>query len=211
MNIIWAIREICVGEKGIENLFDREKSYQKIIDLSDNLEDAVIFSKMLYGNAKKILIEIIHDAYNYEAYIEKLALELFNDGLKETEIAKSIEIFLETFGFPGYRNMDFSKVDTIITENGDFRYEYTGELKNGKEHGVGIKTIYYQGEWCYYYEAVWVNGIMCGYEFTKEMDFGMFEDTKIGFVTNNCLIGKTKVFASSGEDFYDIGKKLDIK
>ena len=52
---------------------------------------------------------------------------------------------------------------------------------------------------------------MCGYEFTKEMDFGMFEDTKIGFVTNNCLIGKTKVFASSGEDFYDIGKKLDIK
>ena len=47
MNIIWAIRELCVGEKGIENLFDREKSYQKLIDLSDNKNDAIIFTTLL--------------------------------------------------------------------------------------------------------------------------------------------------------------------
>ena len=60
------------------------------------------------------------------------------------------------------------KVDTIITENGDYRTEYTGEVRDGKEHGVGIKTLYYQGNWCNYYETVWVDGTMCGYEYAKE-------------------------------------------
>ena len=72
MNIIWAIREICVGEKGIENLFDREKSYQKLIDLSDNKNDAIIFTTLLYGQAREVLIELIHDAYNYQIYIEQI-------------------------------------------------------------------------------------------------------------------------------------------
>ena len=211
MNIIWAIREICVGEKGIENLFDREKSYQKLIDLSDNKNDAIIFTTLLYGQAREVLIELIHDAYNYQIYIEQILAILLENGIKEIEIVKSIEIFLEAFGFPNFRFTDPSKVKTIITENGDFKYEYTGEVRNGKEHGVGIKTIYYQGAWCYYYETVWVDGIMCGFEKCKEMEFDLFEDQKIGFVANNCLIGKTRVFASSGEEFDDIGKILNIK
>ena len=123
MNIIWAIREICVGEKGIENLFDREKSYQKLIDLSDNKNDATTFATLLYGQAREILIELIHDAYNYQRYIEQIIAILLENGIKETEIARSIEIFLEAFGFPNFRFSDPSKVKTIVTENGDFKYE----------------------------------------------------------------------------------------
>lgn len=210
MNIIWTIREICIGELGIENLFSREKSYRKLIDLSDNKHDATLFAAMIYGRAKELIILLIHDAYNYKEYIEKIKNTIISGGMDEKEADRAIEIFLEAFGFPEYKKIDNSKVDTIISENGDFKYEYTGEVRNGKEHGVGTKTLYYQGKWCNYYETVWVDGVMCGYEFTKEMEFGIFEDKKIGFVANNCLIGKTKVFASSGEEFYDIGKKLDI-
>ena len=210
MNIIWVIREICAKDS-FESLFDFHKSYSKIIDLSNNKKDATCFTAMIYGKARATLIELIHDAYRYETYIKKIKSDLIAGGQYEDEATRAIEIFLEAFGFPGFRKMDDDKVDTIITENGDFRTEYTGEVRDGKEHGVGIKTLYYQGNWCNYYETVWVDGTMCGYEYAKEMEFGIYEDKKIGFVVNNSLIGKARVFASSGEEFNDLGKELNIE
>ena len=211
MNIVFVIRELCCGENGIENLFDYNKSYQKLIDLSDDKKYATLFASMIYGNTKNTLIELIHDAYNYQTYIKKIKTMLISSGMNNDDAKKTIEIFLEAFAFPKYRKVDPSKVDTIITVDGDFKTVYIGEVKNKKEHGVGEKTLYYQGKWCNYYETVWVDGVMCGYEYTKEMEFGIFEDKKYGFVSNNCLIGKTRVFASSGEEFDDIGKTLSIK
>ena len=121
MDISWAIREICSGENGIENLFDRDKSYLKLINLSDNKKDAIVFSKMIYESTREIVIELIHNAYFYESYIEKIYSKLITEGMNEIEAIRATQIFLEAFGFPGYRNMDSSKVDTIITIKGDFK------------------------------------------------------------------------------------------
>ena len=211
MNIIWAIRELCKGENGIENLFDFNKTYEKLIDLSDNKQEATQFAAMLYGGAREKVLELIHNAYKYKDYLADIESSLIKGGMYESEAKRTIEIFLEVFAFPGYREVDESKIQKIVTEEGDFRTEYIGEVKDGKEHGVGKKTLYYQGEWCNYYETVWIYGIMYGYEFGKEMEFGMYEDKKIGFVANNCLIGKTRIFASSGEEFNDLGKNINIK
>ena len=152
---------------------------------------------------------MIHDAYNYEAYTKKILWELQHN-MNEKFAKRALEIFYEAFGFPNHRRTDPARVGTIVTEDGNFRTEYKGEVRNGKEHGVGARTCYYNGKWCSYDECVWVDGVMCGYDSAKEMEFDMFEDKKIGFVVNDCLVGKTKVFASSGEEFDDIGKKLNI-
>jgi len=59
---------------------------------------------------------------------------------------------------------------------------------------------------------VWVDGVMYGYDNAKEMEFGMFEDKKIGFVVNDYLIGNTRIIpAGDNEPFDDTGKRLNIK
>lgn len=206
MNTVWAIREICTG--GIEALFDRERSYRKLLELSDNAEEAALFAELIYGRARGTIIELIHDAYDYKAYAEKAQSQLVAGGMSYADATRATRIFYEAFGFPGYRYTDESKVDTIVTDDGRFRTEYRGEVRGGKEHGVGARTCYFDGNFCNYDECVWVDGVMCGYDDAKEVTFEVFEDHKIGFVANDYMIGKTKVFPSGDEAFYDNGKTL---
>ena len=211
MNIIWVIREFCVGENGFKDLFDRGKSYEKLLNGADDKKDAALFASLLYGSARGTLLQLIHDVYHYETYAEIIVQELLADGMNAAEAKRALEIFYEAFGFPNYRRLDESKLGTVVTGDERFKTEYQGEVRDGKEHGVGARTCYYNGKWCNYDECVWVNGVMYGYDNAKEVEFGMFEDRKIGFVVNDYLIGKIRIFASSGEEFDDIGKTLDIR
>ena len=212
MNIIWAIRELCSEENGFENLFDKEKSYQKLLDLSDNKKEATQFATLLYGRSREGLLDLIHDAYHYESYAEIIYAELLADGMTAPEARRTLEIFYEAFGFPGHRYCDTSRFGIVITEDGNFKTEYQGETRDGKEHGVGVRTCYYDGKWCSYDECVWVDGVMYGYDNAKEMEFGMFEDKKIGFVVNDYLVGNTRIIpAGDHEPFDDTGKRLNIK
>ena len=210
MNTIWAIRELCSGKNGLVNLFNEEKSCEKLFSLADSKTEALHVSALLYGNARKALLALIYDAYHYKNYAEKVLEGLISDGLAPAEAQRTLEIFYEAFGFPGYRRTDPSREDTLVSTNGSFRTEYRGEVRNGKEHGVGVRTGYYDGEWCNYDECVWVDGVMCGYDYAKEMEFGLFEDKKAGFVADDCFIGTIRVFASSGEEFDDVGKAPEI-
>ncbi|MBQ8388827.1 MAG: hypothetical protein IJX46_07880 [Clostridia bacterium] len=212
MNIIWVIREICAAEGGFEDMFNRQDSYRRLTELSDDKKDAELFAKLIYGRARETVAELIHDAYNYESYTPKIRAELTRSGLTEADARRALEIFYEAFGFPGYRRTDPKKMGLVISEDGNFRTEYTGEVRDGKEHGVGIRTCYYEGKWCNYDECVWVDGVMCGYDNAKEMEFGMFEDKKIGFVVNDCFVGKMRVIpAGEDEPFDDNFTKLNIK
>ena len=210
MNTIWAIRELCAGEDGFKNLFDRDKSYGKLIDLSDNKKEASLVATMLYGRARRTLLAMVHDAYNYDKYARRAIKEIALSGMSGIEARHTLDIFLEAFGFPDHRSIDPSKADTIVTDDGSFRTEYKGEVRNGKEHGVGVRTCYYDGKWCNYDECVWIDGVMCGYNNSKELQFEMFEDRKIGFVVNDNFIGKSRTIASGGEEFDEEGKNLDI-
>ncbi|MBE6548411.1 MAG: hypothetical protein E7667_06015 [Ruminococcaceae bacterium] len=212
MNIIWLIREFCSVEGGFENMFDKEKTYQILIDKADDKKEAEQFATLIYGMARGTLLDLIHDVYNYEEYAVDIRRILENGGMSSAEAKRTLEIFYEAFGFPGYRRSDPSKMGVIVTEDGNFMTEYKGEVRDGKEHGVGVRTCYYEGKWCNYDECVWVDGVMYGYDNAKEMEFGMFEDKKIGFVVNDYLIGNTRIIpAGDNEPFDDTGKRLNIK
>ena len=211
MNLIWVIRSLCSGEKGFENLFDREKSYAKLIEFSDNKKEAEQFATLLYGSARKALVELILDAYNYETYAETVVAELVSDGFSADEAKRILEIFFRAFGFPGYRDMDKSRVAILLDGDDRFRTEYVGEAVDGKEHGIGVRTCYYNGKWCSHDECVWIDGEMTGFDNAKEMEFEVFEDRKMGFVVNNNFVGRFKCIFSDGTESYEDGVKLNIR
>ncbi|MBR4061484.1 MAG: hypothetical protein IKK01_00315 [Clostridia bacterium] len=211
MDIIPAIRELCKGDKGFENMFDKKKSGGKLGTLTNGSRDAELFEALLYGKARSALIEMINDAYNFKEYAVKAHGLLMKDGLSAMDAKRALEIFFTAFGFPGYREMDQSKVSTLSdTVGSDFKVEYEGEVLNGKEHGVGARTCYSHGKWCHYDECVWIDGVMNGYLCAKDLEFSAFEVQKIGFVIDDHEVGKTKCF--SGEDeYYDDGLKFNVK
>ncbi len=210
MDIISAIRELCKGDKGFENMFDKAKSDGKLASLTDGDRDADLFEALIYGKARSALIEMINDAYNYKEYAVKAHGLLMKDGLSAMDAKKALEIFFKAFGFPDYRHIDKSRIGMTITEDGNFKTEYTGEIREGKEHGVGVRTCYHNEKWCHYDECVWIDGVMNGYMSAKDIEFSAFEVQKIGFVVDDHEVGKTKCF--SGEDeYYDDGLKFNVK
>ena len=213
MDIVTAIRKLCEGKNAFHDLFDKTKTYEKLLALADDKKDAELFGALLYGKARNTLIEMINDAYNFKQYAVKAHGLLVSDGLDAADAKRALEIFFKTFGFPGYREMDPSKVSTVsdtISEN--FTTEYEGEVQNGKEYGVGTRTCYSNGKWCSYDECVWIDGVMIGYDFAKEIEFGAFEDQKIGFVVNDNFVGNIRVIpAGDYEPFNDTVKKFSVK
>ena len=213
MDIVSVIRKLCEGKNAFHDLFDKMKTYDKLLALADDKKDAELFGALLYGNARNTLIEMINDAYNFKKYAVTAHGLLVSDGLDAADAKRAIEIFFKAFGFPGYREMDQSKVSTVsdtISEN--FTAEYEGEVQDGKEYGVGTRTCYSNGKWCNYDECVWIDGVMCGYDYAKELEFGAFEDHKIGFVVNDNFVGNIRVIpAGDYEPFNDTVKKFSVK
>ena len=210
MDIIHAIRELCRGEHGFENMFDKTKSSGKLGQLTGGDREAELFETLLYGSARETLIEMINDAYNFKQYAVEAHGLLVSDGLDAMDAKRALEIFFITFGFPGYRNIETS--ETLIDEQPSYKTVYEGEVKDGKEHGVGVRNFYYEGKWTNLDECVWIDGVMCGYDYAKELEFGAFEDQKIGFVVNDCFVGNTRIIpAGEDEPFYDTFKKFEIK
>ena len=210
MDIISAIRELCKGDKGFENMFDKSKSGGKLAKLTGGDRDAEIFEALLYGGARETLVEMINDAYNFKQYAVKAHVLLVKDGLSVLDAKRALEIFFITFGFPGYRNIETS--ETLIDEQPSYKTVYEGEAKNGKEHGVGVRNFYYEGKWTNLDECVWIDGVMCGYDYAKELEFGAFEDQKIGFVVNDNFVGNIRVIpAGDYEPFNYTLKKFNVK
>ena len=210
MDIISAIRELCKGDKGFENMFDKAKSGGKLAKLTGGDRDAEFFEALLYGGARETLVEMINDAYNFKQYAVEAHGLLVKDGLSVFDAKRALEIFFTAFGFPGYRNIETS--ETITDEQPSYKTVYEGEVKDGKEHGVGVRNFYYEGKWTNLDECVWIDGVMCGYDYAKELEFGAFEDQKIGFVVNDSFVGNTRIIPT-GEDepFYDTFKKFEIR
>ena len=209
MDIIHAIRELCRGEHGFENMFDKTKSSGKLGQLTGGDREAELFETLLYGSARETLIEMINDAYNFKQYAVEAHGLLMSDGLSALDAKRALEIFFITFGFPGYRKIETS--ETLIDEQPSYKTVYEGEVKDGKEHGVGVRNFYYQGKWSGLDECVWIDGVMCGYDYAKELEFGAFEDQKIGFVVGDNFVGKIKVITSDGEEFDDPVTKFSVK
>ena len=210
MDIISAIRELCKGDKGFENMFDKSKRGGKLAILTDGDRDAELFEALLYGGAREILVEMINDAYNFKQYAVEAHGRLVKDGLSVLDAKRALEIFFITFGFPGYRNIETS--ETLIDEQPSYKTVYEGEVKDGKEHGVGVRNFYYDGKWTNLDECVWIDGVMCGYNYAKELEFGAFEDQKIGFVVNDNFVGNIRVIpAGDYEPFNDTVKKFNVK
>lgn len=210
MDIISAIRELCKGDKGFENMFDKAKSGGKLAKLTGGERDAELFEALLYGGARETLVEMINDAYNFKGYAVKAHGLLVKDGLSAYDAKRALEIFFIAFGFPGYRTIEAS--ETVTDEHPSYKTVYEGEVKNGKPHGVGVRNFYYEGKWTNLDECVWIDGVMCGYDYAKELEFDAFEDQKIGFVVNDSFVGNTRIIPT-GEDepFYDTFKKFEIK
>lgn len=211
MDITSAIWKLCEGENGFRNLFDKSKTYEKLCALVDDQTDAALFAKLFYGKARLALLELINDAYSYKEHAAKVNELLISDGLDVFAAKRALVMFYRAFGFPGYREMDQAKVGTVTEDlGGGFTVEYEGELKDGKEYGIGVRTCYTHGKWCNHDECVWIDGVMNGYLNAKDIEFGMFETRKIGFVVDDREVGRTKCF--SGEDeYYDDGSKFDVK
>ena len=210
MDIIWAIRELCKGDKGFENMFDKSKSGGKLGTLTGGDREAELFETLLYGGARDTLVEMINDAYNFKEYAVKAHGLLVKDGLSVFDAKRALEIFFIAFGFPGYRSIEASK--TITDEQTSYKTIYEGEVKDGKPNGVGVRNFYYEGKWTNLDECVWIDGVMCGYNYAKELEFGTFEDQKIGFVVNDNFVGNIRVIpAGDYEPFNDTVKKFNVK
>ena len=213
MDIVRAVRKLCEGENGFRNLFDKDKTYDKLYGLVDDKTDAALFAKLFYGKARPALLELINDVYNYKEHGAKVTQLLMSDDLDMFAANRALVIFYRAFGFPGYRQMDPAKVSTVSDTIGEnFKVEYEGEVQDGKEYGVGTRTCYSNGKWCNYDECVWIDGVMCGYDYAKELEFGAFEDQKIGFVVNDNFVGNIRIIpAGDYEPFNDTVKKFSVK
>ena len=208
MDIINGVRELCKGENGFVNMFDKAKSGGKLAILTGGDREADLFETLLYGSARETLVEMINDAYNFKQYAVEAHGLLMEDGLDAMDAKRALEIFFTAFGFPGYRTMGAQ--ETIVDESGNSKTVYEGEVKNGKPHGCGSRNFYYKGKWSALDECVWIDGIMIGYDYAKELEFGAFEDQKIGFVINDRFVGNLRIIASDGEEFDDGGTKFTV-
>ena len=207
MDIVSAIRKLCEGKNAFRDLFYKDKSYFKLNFITDDKKDFELFTTLIYGKARNVIIDMINDAYNFKEYAVKAHGILVSDGLDATDAKRALEIFFKAFGFPGYREMDQSKVSTVSdTISEKFTTEYEGEVLGGKEYGVGTRTCYSNGKWCSYDECVWINGVMIGYDFAKEIEFGMFETQKIGFVVEDNFVGNIKCFYGEDEEIDAVSK-----
>lgn len=208
MDIINAIRELCRSENGLKDMFNEAKSRGKLGTLTGGDSEAELFEALLYGRARDTIVEMINDAYNFKQYAVEAHGLLMSDGLSAMDAKRALEIFFITFGFPGYRNIETA--ETIVDEQPSYKTVYEGEVKDGKPHGVGFRNFYYEGKWSGLDECVWIDGVMCGYDYVKELEFGAFEDQKIGFVVNDSFVGTMKVITSDGEEFDDPVTKFTV-
>lgn len=211
MDIIWAVRELCKGENGFINMFDRKKSKGRLSQFTNDKSNATLFEILIFGKARSSLVDMINDAYNFKEYAVKIHGLLMEDGLSALEAKTALEIFFKAFGFPGYREMDPFKVSTLIdTISDSFEVEYEGEVCNHKEHGVGIRTCYSNGQWSSYDECVWIDGVMNGFMNAKVIEFAMFEVQRICFVVDHHEMGRTKCICGEDE-YYDEGLKFSVE
>lgn len=207
MDIVSTVRKLCEGKNGFRDLFNQIKTYEKLRTLADDTKDAGLFAALIYGKARGPLLQLINDVYNYQDHAVAVNTALLADGLSAADAKRALEIFYKAFGFPGHREMDQSKISTVSdTIGSDFKVEYEGEVQNGKEYGVGIRTCYSRGKWCNYDECVWIDGVMFGYDFAKEIEFGMFETKKIGFVVEDNFVGNIKCFYGEDEEVDPVSK-----
>lgn len=210
MNIVDAIRKICESENGFRNLFDKNKSYEKLYSLTDDKKDVALAATLLYGKARRALLMLIKDTYNYKKHAINVEAFLQADGLSAGDAKLAMEIFYRAFGFPDYREMDKRKIAILVDGDDHFRTTYTGEVKDGKEYGIGNRTCYFEGNLSNYDECVWINGVMTGYFYSKEIEFQAYETIKIGFVVEDYMVGDTMHICDEDKEYLP-GMKLGIE
>lgn len=210
MSIINVIRKMCEAESGFVDLFDKEKSYDRLMGLADDKREAELFARMLYGKARAGLIDLIGDAYEYEKYKKQIHAYLVEDGMSNEDARSALEIFLRAFGFPGYRDVTGPVSEFVSYEKGDFRTVYNGETKNGREYGVGIRNNFFEGNSCGFDECVWIDGRMLGYCHSLDIEFGAYKTKKYGFVVNDNYVGKYMTIYEDGEKGYMKGKDIEL-
>ena len=211
LDIISAIRKMCESESGFVDLFDKDKSFDTLMSLTDDKASAALISKLLYGKARCGLTLLINDSYEYEKYSEQIISELISEGLSSVEAKEALEIFLRAFGFPGYRDIKINPVAEFVSYESDtFKTIYTGEVKEGKEYGIGVRNNFFEGESCGFDECVWINGKMIGYCHSLDVEFGAYKTQKYGFVLNDTYVGKYMNVYEDGEKGYMTAENLII-
>ena len=210
LGIISAIRKMCEPEQGFIELFDKDKSYAMLCDLVGNNCQLSLFAKLFYGKAKKSLIELINDSYQYQKYSENILNDLKSDGLSDEESKEALEIFFKAFGYPGFREVTNPVSEFVSYEKENFKTIYKGEIKDGKEYGVGIRNNYFEGNSCGWDECVWINGRMLGYCHSLDIEFGSYQTKKYGFVLNDSYVGKYMNIYEDGEEGYITAKNLEL-
>ena len=211
LDIISAIRKVCELENGFENLFKDSKLTELRKYTNDN-KSLNLLSKLLFGNARENLIELINDVYHYEEILDLIITDLEMDDLSTDEANEAIDIFLKTFGFPGYRKYILNPITKFVSyDKNNFKSIYEGETKNSKEYGIGTRYNYYEGESCGWDECVWINGKMFGYCHSLDIEFGSYKTKKYGFVVNDTYVGNYMNVYEDGEEGYMHGVKLNLE
>lgn len=210
-DIVSVIREICEPENGFVDLFNQKKSYSLLSSKAEQ-EDAYLFGKLLYGKARKNLIEMIKDSYQYEKFSSLILEDLQADGLTAPQALSALEIFFKAFGYPGYRDALQNPVSEFISyDSGNFKIKHKGETKNGKEYGIGRRDNFYEGKSCGFDECNWIDGRMIGYCYSLEVEMEAFETKKYGFVLNDYYVGKYMLVYEDGTEEYMIGKPFPVQ
>ena len=165
-------------------------------------EGDTIYAVLDLKNTEGDLLTRILKGYTFEILDAEVAEKVLEAEAAEEEDGYDYE------GDPAYFRMEYPGHWTLTDVH--FIGGGEGEVKDGKPHGVGVRNFYYQGKWSGLDECVWIDGVMCGYDYVKELEFGAFEDQKIGFVVNDSFVGTMKVITSDGEEFDDPVTKFTV-
>lgn len=177
MDIITAIRYVAKNH-GVSKLFNNTAT-EYIVALNANLRnEAKNIALALQSGDMKHIKAVFDDVCTFEDYQPK--------SVTEKTVA---EYYFRAFGFPGYRQTDESKVGTLTKIDAKAEFVYEGEIENGKENGIGKRTMYYGGKLCQTDESVWLDGAMYGYCKTFEIEFEVVEKTELSFVENDTIKG----------------------
>ena len=60
MDIITAVRKLCEGKNAFRDLFDKTKTYDKLLALADDKQDAELFGALLYRLTFVVAAIFIH-------------------------------------------------------------------------------------------------------------------------------------------------------
>lgn len=197
MTTVEALRT-CLYENGIEMLLDYPKLCGKLWDLAPaEILGRERFRAVYESGAIEYIHAAVLDAAHYAHCFSQAAETLREaDGMTAAAAEETLSLFYDALGFPAEHPAENAR--TVLKDD----WKYTGEVKDGKPHGVGKEELLLDGVVYSSRDGQWLNGAPFGY-FHSVDSLGV---ESYSFCIDGWIIGKeTRIWSEDDIEVIDHG------